>query len=139
MKMYNWVRLKDLNSESLIETSGSLKGLDFLKLDFESMIEQVVNKRSDLNNIIYRKNYINAGIAFFGGGMNFSFLNEDAEEVKKYMTKFYVNLSEAKGKNRIADAVAKEMPVAAGIADFMFYIYKTDNANGERGYHWQHK
>lgn len=138
MKMYNWVNLKDLSSDSLIETSGNLKGLDFLKLDFKSMIENVVEKRH-LKNLLHNNKYVNAGIAFFGGGMNYAFLNEDSEEIKNYTTKLFVNLSEAKGKDHLTNAIAKEMPVAAGIADFMFYIYKTDNANGERGYHWQHK
>lgn len=137
LKMYNWVRLKDLNSDSLIETSGSLKGLDFLKLDFERMIYNVVEKRH-IRNIVYKNNYVNAGIAFFGGGQNYSFLNEDADEIKNYTEKLFVNLTDAKGKDSITKLIAKEMPVAAGEADFMFYIYKTDNVKGERGYHWQH-
>lgn len=137
LKIYNWVDLSTLDASSLIEISGSLSGgLGFLRLDFQGMIKAVI-EREKYNDIIYKikqKQFIHGGIAFFGGGENYSYLNEDSGELVN-MRKLFVNLSQVAGKEKLTKLVAEKMPDAAGHADFIFYLYKTDS---QRNYNWQY-
>lgn len=137
LKIYNWVDLSTLDASSLIEISGSLSGgLGFLRLDFQGMIKAVI-EREKYNDIIYKikqKQFIHGGIAFFGGGENYSYLNEDSGELAN-MRKMFVNLSQVAGKDKLTKLVAEKMPDAAGHADFIFYLYKTDS---QRNYNWQY-
>ena len=137
LKIYNWVDLSTLDASSLIEISGSLSGgLGFLRLDFQGMIKAVI-EREKYNDIIYKikqKQFIHGGIAFFGGGENYSYLNEDSGELAN-MRKMFVNLSQVAGKDKLTKLVAEKMPDAAGHADFIFYLYKIDS---QRNYNWQY-
>lgn len=137
LKMYNWMDLSTLDASSLIEISGSLSsGLGFLKLDFQGMIKAVIEreKYNDIIQKVKQKQFIHGGIAFFGGGDNYSYLNEDSKEIGN-MRKIFVNLSQVAGKDKLTKLVAEKMPDAAGNADFMFYLYKVDS---QRNYNWQY-
>ena len=72
VRLYSWKPLDDINSDTLIE---NILGKDdaLSKITFD--VKALVNGYKDKQNVLYKydgKDYVHAGIAFFGGGKNYS-------------------------------------------------------------------
>ena len=116
VELYNWKDIEDIDSSTLIEVvdPSPLEGFN-MKLDLQQMIETALSKEPDkFKNIITpynNKNYVHAGIAFFGGGKNYSVFDS---ENKIMLGHYDVSL---------ADAGQQILSFAAGEEDFYFFIY----------------
>lgn len=114
VELYNWKDLDDVDSSTLIEIKGSVSGtFKDMQLDLKEMVEKA-SEEEVYKNIItpYNgKNYVHAGIAFFGGGKNYSVFDSE-EEIS--LGRYEVSL----------DIVNKAiLKIAAGDEDFYFFIY----------------
>ena len=111
VKMYNWKKLEEIDSSTLIEINTALLDktiAEKLKFDVSEMVEMA---SKDFSTIVTEDGYVHAGIAFFGGGRNYG-LFEDKANLQ--LEGFEVPLS----------AVDKEiLENAAGTEHFYFNIY----------------
>ena len=113
VELYSWKDIEDIDSSTLIEVKGT-SGFD-MKLDLQNMIETALSKEPEkFKNIVTpynNKNYVHAGIAFFGGGKNYSVFDSENP-----ITLGHYDVS-------LADAGQQILAIAAGEEDFYFFIY----------------
>jgi len=128
VKLLDWKKLSNLDSSTLIETTGDLGiGEQFLKMDISAMIGKVATSQaySSLISVYNGENYVHGGIALYGGGYNYSyvdFTNMTSEALKP----FKINLSVmAQGEESDSTLYSQGtlLPKAAGPSDFKFYMY----------------
>ncbi len=130
VKLYDWKDMSLVDSSTLIETTNT--AMEFLKLQIDLMIEKVAsveeNGQKKYPGIITRigdNGYVHAGICFYGGGHNYSYLVTDKLETEM-MRNYRINLSVLK-HNEDPDSLfwrqAHLFPQAAGYQDFSFYMY----------------
>ena len=114
VELYNWKNVEDVDSSTLIELKGATV-FDSMELNIQEMIGKA-SELKDYENILTphnEKNYVHAGIAFFGGGNNYSIFDSTNDIVDK-LGRYEVSL----------DTVGRaELKAAAGEEDFYFFIY----------------
>lgn len=124
VRMYTWKRLDDIDSSTLIECNISGTGLPDLTLDIPAMVRREVSEQSHkFGKLLVNHNgedYLHAGITFFGGGKNYSVIenNISPENALGVFAKHPVRLNSV--------GVAK-LEIAAGEQPFYFMIYDTDS------------
>ena len=134
VRMYEWKDLSLIDSSTLIESpSGALN--EWLKLDINAMFNYVYSTNEELyGGLIHTENgkqYAHGGIAFYGGGINYSQLsmenlNADIADLKQ----FNINISVLKDASQgNLQNEGNLLPKAAGTRDFRFYIYGADSKN----------
>ncbi len=136
VRLYDWKDISLVDSSTLIESpTGALQA--WLKLNVANMLDYVYNtdpvKYGDVFDMQNGKKFVHGGIAFYGGGRNYSQLDmsELAGDYKDFRH-YRINISVLKGA---ADASMNKqgelLPSAAGTNDFNFFMY---GANGASGY-----
>ena len=130
VKLYDWKDMSLVDSSTLIETTNT--AMEFLKLQIDLMIEKVAsveeNGQKKYPGIVTRigdNGYVHAGICFYGGGHNYSYLLTDKLETEM-MKNYRINLSVLKHNedpNSLFWRQAHLFPQAAGYQDFSFYMY----------------
>ncbi len=133
VKLDDWKNLKNIDSSTLIEvgTSNSTN-VSFLKLNVAEMlkaIQQYGNEqygKEAYKDIIYNKNgesFAHGGIAFYGGGKNYSLLDTSQYTFEK-MKQYTVNISTlANSSDEDLKRQGQLLPAAAGIEDFRFVMF----------------
>ena len=116
VRMYDWKEVDKVDSSTLIEIIGSTAYAD-LKFDVRELIEGIANNESKphLSTIVHNQNgkkYVHGGIAFFGGGKNYSVF-ETKDYTFKVLNGYEVKFSDI---NKI------ELQVAAGDESFYFLL-----------------
>ena len=113
VELYNWKDMEDIDSSTLIEVKGA-SAFD-MKLDLQLMINTAKDKnREKFQNISTNyngKDYVHAGIAFFGGGKNYSVFDSEKNIT---LGRYDVSLEEV-------DLDILEL--AAGTESFYFFLY----------------
>ena len=74
VRMYDWKRVDSVDSSTLIEILGESSYKDSLDFNVKELI-QTIAKNDRLKTVVYEENgvqYVHGGIAFFGGGKNYS-------------------------------------------------------------------
>ena len=113
VELYNWKRLDDVDSSSLIEITGNYAIFNDMSFDVKSLIENI-SKKAEYSNIVTSYNghkMVHAGIAFFGGGKNYSVF-----EAKNNSMLYNYSMS-------FSDINKHEMVFAAGSEPFYFFLY----------------
>ena len=115
VRMYNWKSLDDVDSSTLIEVLGPTSFSD-ISFNVAEMVEAISNKER-FKNIIYQQDasstkYVHAGIAFFGGGKNYSVF-EDSDYITYDFNGYDIKLS---------DVNKESLQVAAGNESFYFLL-----------------
>lgn len=114
VELYNWKNIEDVDSSTLIELKGATV-FESMELNIQEMLDKAFSLK-DYENILTpynEKNYVHAGIAFFGGGKNYSIFDSTNDIVDK-LGRYEVGL----------DTVGRaELKAAAGEEDFYFFIY----------------
>ena len=102
-----------------------------LTLNVANMLKTVTEKEeeySDIINNIDGKDYVHGGIAFYGGGYNYSYLDlSQANEATKDFGVYDVAMEDAGEQGQMLKA-------AAGEGLFRFYLY---NKKSSRNLSWQ--
>lgn len=129
VKLLDWKNLSNVDSSTLIETTEGANAM--LTLNVANMLKTVTEKEerySDIINNIDGKDYVHGGIAFYGGGYNYSYLDlSQANEATKDFGVYNVAMEDAGEQGQMLQA-------AAGIGLFRFYLY---NKKSSRNLSWQ--
>ena len=116
VRMYCWKPLADVDSSTLIEIVGESQYKDKLNFDVKNMVE-VISDKEGFESIVYDykgQNYVHAGIAFFGGGKNYSVFVDNANSG---LNNYEVSL---------ADVNASYLQAAAGTESFYFAMHSAN-------------
>lgn len=132
VRMYDWKDLSLVDSSTLIDSEQSR-----FKLNISAMLDYVCTNYSGTQYgyeyIIDRKqngNYVHGGIAFYGGGKNYSQLDVSGlDESLADLSAYPVNLNMLSGAEGETGEQAEFLPLAAGTQDFRFYMYGSHSVN----------
>ena len=120
VKMYNWKKIEDIDSSTLIEINEALLGdndiIKMLTLDIGGLIGTAKEKNPiEFSTVVSASGYVHAGIAFFGGGKNYGLFEDNANTG---LNGFAVSLK---------DVDKGSLETAAGTEPFYFNIYDGEN------------
>lgn len=137
VKMLDWKNLSNVDSSTLIEVTGDAN--DWLSMNVAEMMKEVAKVKSECRDIILNvggTEYVHGGIAFYGGGYNYSYLDlTRANDETKQFGVYDVNISVLENsKDENIQKQGRMLPMAAGAGDFRFYLY---NNKSSRNLSWQ--
>ena len=137
VKMLDWKNLSNVDSSTLIEVTGDAN--DWLSMNVAEMMKEVAKEDKECRDIILNvggTEYVHGGIAFYGGGYNYSYLDlTRANDETKQFGVYDVNISVLKNsKDEKIKQQGEMLPLAAGAGDFRFYLY---NNKSSRNLSWQ--
>ena len=137
VKMLDWKNLSNVDSSTLIEVTGDAN--PWLSMNVAEMMKEVAKVKSECRDIILNvggTEYVHGGIAFYGGGYNYSYLDlTRANDETKQFGVYDVNISVLENsKDENIRNQGKMLPLAAGEGDFRFYLY---NNKSSRNLSWQ--
>lgn len=137
VKMLDWKNLSNVDSSTLIEVTGDAN--PWLSMNVAEMMKEVAKVKSECRDIILNvggTEYVHGGIAFYGGGYNYSYLDlTRANDETKQFGVYDVNISVLENsKDENIRNQGKMLPQAAGAGDFRFYLY---NNKSSRNLSWQ--
>lgn len=134
VRLYSWKPLNDIDSSTLMENTLSKEGTGDsnmfanMKFDVKALVKSAATTNAQYSNILFNyggEDYVHAGIAFFGGGKNYSVVeNKITSNFNHTFTEYNVKLSELvddEGKNQ------GYLQTAAGNEPFYFLIYNKDS------------
>ena len=138
VKMLDWKNLSNVDSSTLIEVTGDAN--PWLSMKVAEMMKEVARQQpKECGDIILNvggTEYVHGGIAFYGGGYNYSYLDlTEANDETKQFGVYDVNISVLENsKDENIRNQGKMLPQAAGAGDFRFYLY---NNKSSRNLSWQ--
>lgn len=137
VKMLDWKNLSNVDSSTLIEVTGEAN--PWLSMNVAAMMKEVAKVKEECRDIILNvggTEYVHGGIAFYGGGYNYSYLDlTEANDETKQFGVYDVNISVLENsKDENIRNQGKMLPQAAGAGDFRFYLY---NNKSSRNLSWQ--
>lgn len=137
VKMLDWKNLSNVDSSTLIEVTGDAN--PWLSMNVAEMMKEVAKEDKKCRDIILNvggTEYVHGGIAFYGGGYNYSYLDlTEANDETKQFGVYDVNISVLKNsKDEKIKQQGEMLPLAAGAGDFRFYLY---NNKSSRNLSWQ--
>lgn len=137
VKMLDWKNLSNVDSSTLIEVTGDAN--PWLSMNVAEMMKEVAKVDKKCRDIILNvggTEYVHGGIAFYGGGYNYSYLDlTEANDETKQFGVYDVNISVLENsKDENIRNQGKMLPMAAGAGDFRFYLY---NNKSSRNLSWQ--
>lgn len=123
VRMYNWKKLSDVDSSSLIEVLGSTSFAD-ISFNVAELVEAISNNEK-FKDIVYTEHetsiqYVHAGIAMFGGGKNYSVFYGKRDDNSNNTT-YDFNTYEVK----LSDVGKEMLQVASGNESFYFLLDQT--------------
>lgn len=138
VKMLDWKNLSNVDSSTLIEVTGEAN--DWLSMNVAKMMKEVARQKpKECGDIILNvggTEYVHGGIAFYGGGYNYSYLDlTEANDETKQFGVYNVNIDVlADSEDEKIKKQGEMLPMAAGAGDFRFYLY---NNKSSRNLSWQ--
>lgn len=137
VKMLDWKNLSNVDSSTLIEVTGDAN--PWLSMNVAEMMKEVAKVKSECRDIILNvggTEYVHGGIAFYGGGYNYSYLDlTRANDETKQFGVYDVNIEVLRNsKDEKIKQQGEMLPMAAGAGDFRFYLY---NNKSSRNLSWQ--
>ena len=138
VKMLDWKNLSNVDSSTLIEVTGDANPL--LSMNVAEMMKEVAKQQpKECGDIILNvggTEYVHGGIAFYGGGYNYSYLDlTRANDETKQFGVYNVNIDVlADSEDEKIKQQGEMLPMAAGAGDFRFYLY---NNKSSRNLSWQ--
>ncbi|MDE6060928.1 MAG: hypothetical protein K2G31_05625, partial [Clostridia bacterium] len=123
----DWKEVSSIDSSTLIESDASRDSLSFLSLNIAEMLKAVQEFGGEEYANLIAKNgntsYAHGGIAFYGGGKNYSILDTSEYTFEK-MNEYVVNLSIlTKSSDNDLKQQGTLLPFAAGIESFRFVMF----------------
>lgn len=137
VKMLDWKNLSNVDSSTLIEVTGDAN--PWLSMNVAEMMKEVAKVNTACSDIILKvgeTEYVHGGIAFYGGGYNYSYLDlTEANDETKQFGVYDVKISVLENsENENIRQQGKMLPMAAGAGAFRFYLY---NNKSSRNLSWQ--
>lgn len=134
VRTYDWKDAeRNIDSSTLIEPVGDGVLSEVMKFNVAAMLKEVDGKPeyAKLLDSYNGASYVHGGIAFYGGGRNYSQIDLSAlnDSVNNF-THLSVNIGQfADSGNATVKRQAELLPLAAGTHDFNFWLYTADCAN----------
>ena len=134
VRLYSWKPLNDIDSSTLMENTLSKEGTGDnnmfanMKFDVKALVKSAATTNAQYSNILFNyggEDYVHAGIAFFGGGKNYSVVeNKITSNFNHTFTEYNVRLTEL-----VDDEGTKQgyLETAAGNEPFYFLIYNKNS------------
>lgn len=140
VRTYGWQDVNKMDSSTLIEPVGDGDLSDMMKFNISAML-QAVNGYAQYGNLLYQadESYVHGGIAFYGGGRNYSqIVLDNLNDELKIFRQFSINIAQFENAkdNATVSRQAQLLPYAAGTHSFNFWMYTADGANN---YEWQQR
>ncbi|MDE7372832.1 MAG: hypothetical protein K2N18_02085, partial [Clostridia bacterium] len=122
----DWKDVRSVDSSTIVEADTSQNSLAFLALDVSQMLKTVQefggDKYSDITTTRGGKQLVHGGIAFYGGGKNYSIIDM-SNYTGKSMKNYNINLSILlNSKDSLVFNQGAFLPLAAGVHDFRFIL-----------------
>ena len=123
VRLYSWKPIESIDSSTLLENNlGSDNAFSVVEFNIREILEASIATNPAYSNIIYKyggENYIHAGIAFFGGGKNYSVVENalTSNDIVGYLQEYEVAFKDLGDKAYFA--------AAAGNDSFYFLIYNS--------------
>ncbi len=130
VKIYDWKNLNNVDSSTLVEGAGGITIIDF---NIADLVKAVAKNDPTLQSIITKignDEYVHGGIAFYGGGKNYSsIIRKDfkTEDFKEYFIGFNDIKYEAED-SKLLTFVGKNLPYASGREKFAFLMYSSESS-----------
>ena len=133
VRLYSWKPLEDIDSSTLIDnnlTKNDTSDPTFLGLTFnvKALVENAASlpSYSNIVDTVDGKKYAHAGIAFFGGGKNYSVFENllDKNAFTAEFSEYEVSLTELNDGERNQGY----LNIAAGNEPFYFFIYNANSS-----------
>ena len=122
VRIYDWKRVDGVDSSTLIEILGDNALFNRMVLNINEMVS-VISSKEGYTGILYKNpnynagaEYVHGGIAFFGGGKNYSVFEDNGTFAK--MNGYQIGLG---------DVGRADLAMAAGGKDFYFLLADTTN------------
>ena len=134
VRTYDWKDIANVDSSTLIEPVGDGALSELMKFDVSAMLREV-DGDPDYAKLLYKTSdgntFVHGGIAFYGGGRNYSQLILDLDDGLADMEHLSINIAQfaASEDNAIVSRQAQLLPYAAGTHDFNFWLYSANGAN----------
>ncbi len=133
VRLYDWKDVSQVDSSTLIEATEGSQLSAMMKFDVSAMLQEVDGK-PDYANLLYKENnktFVHGGIAFYGGGRNYSQIDlSQLNEEFVDLTHLSINIGQFAGaENPVVARQAQLLPLAAGTHDFNFWLYPADSTN----------
>ncbi len=124
VRFYDWKKVDDINSETLIEVGDkSLFAQIGLNMNVAELIRQYAagNPSTNLIAKLEGAEYVNGAIAFYGGGKNYSYVDQSDVDSESFtrLSSYNIPLS------LLGGGILK---LAAGQEDFRFNLYDNQSA-----------
>lgn len=123
----DWKELSQVDSSTLIEVNlqDNQQGLSWLELNIPEMLREMCNLPGNENIVskINGKEYVHGGVAFYGGGKNYSILDLSGYTFES-MNQYLVNIGVlANSQDSELHTQGQLLPLAAGTEDFRFVMF----------------
>ena len=132
VRTYDWKDVANVDSSTLIEATGSTSLSELMKFDVASLLKEVDGK-PEYANLIYKmggKSFVHGGIAFYGGGRNYSQIVLNMSGSLGKLQHLSINVGQfVTSENAVVKRQAQLLPYAAGTHDFNFWLYAADSDN----------
>lgn len=127
VRIYDWKKLDNVDSTTLIDVVGNNTMFNDMVLNLNTMVTKV-SENEKFSSIVYKNQnydngatYVHGGIAFFGGGKNYSVFEEkNIENSFAQLNGYAIGLVEA-GRT--------ELEMAAGSEKFYFLLHDSTTTN----------
>ncbi len=132
VRTYDWKDVSKVDSSTLIEPVGKGVLSELMKFDIAAMLKEV-DGHEEYANLLYKTdgmNYVHGGIAFYGGGRNYSQIVLNLDGSLNELKHISINIGQFSGtSNAVVSRQAQLLPLAAGTHDFNFFMYTADGQN----------
>lgn len=123
----DWKELSQVDSSTLIEVNlqDNQQSLSWLELNIPEMLREMCKLPGNENIVseINGKEYVHGGIAFYGGGKNYSILDLNGYTFES-MNQYLVNIGVlANSQDSELHTQGQLLPLAAGAEDFRFVMF----------------
>lgn len=146
VRLYDWKDLNLVDSSTLIsvDINSGNSNLAWLQLNIRDMIRFVCTHSTDYNDLITDEAgniydfanaggepYVHGGIAFYGGGKNYSLLDTSRLNGNlQFAHPYFINIDIlTNGEDDDTALQGYALPLAAGTQDFRFYMYGAGSEN----------
>ncbi len=137
VRTYDWKDVAKVDSSTLIEATEGNSLSELMKFDVSAMLKEV-DGDPDYARLLYREGsstYVHGGIAFYGGGRNYSQIDlSGLSSSVNNLQHLSINIGQFANGEGVVARQAQLLPLAAGTHDFNFWMYTADCANN---YAWQ--
>lgn len=118
VRFYDWKKISNVNSDTLIEGNSQILNLVGLNMNVSSLIDSYNGDNADKLTVTSGgEKYVNGAIAFYGGGKNYSYVTTDGVSSSFYpLTEFSIPLSYFGSRVNL-------IYYSAGAENFRFLLY----------------